>query len=277
MDTLLVSSIYFLTSALIGIIIITLCHRQKYAINIASLITVIVVICTAVITKQFIVPLYLSERYESNLIAGDSTYLYIARKFPTEYKEYISIMKNIIRKSNSTNEQFYEEYTFLNAIYTKCLVFAENDKIYAFYKAKQDLYTALVEFDPEMVFYLELPNKLSDRPDKTLISELIDHKYIENYTKTKETLIISAITNPQSPMTDQQRQNATVMLANLMQELSEQNQLSIFEQSANDGNNPELDKKQAVIAMLTFYNDLLATGVENTGIISRYIASRSQH
>ena len=254
-------------------LIIAVCNLFTLKEGAISLISVIGIVISVMITNIFIVPLYLAETYESSLTKHNPVYKLIAAKFPVEYKAYISKMKNIILKDGNVNEIFYDDFMFLDSIYTQSLMKAGDESIYNYFQAKIELDKAFLGIDPGFILYFELPHKFKDRPDSELINQ-VAKGLLQKYINLKEKVIISAIQTPQPPLTDQQINKATSFLKAIMLDLNNKNKLAVLKDTSKEPDNPKLHKHQAALAIMSLYENILSLGVANTGLIIRYIASK---
>jgi hypothetical protein len=262
---------------LAGIISISLCGFFTRDENTISIIAVICVIISTFVTNTYILPIYLSETYESSLKSNDVTYVLIEKKFPKEFKSYISRMKYSILKNHRSSEQFYYQITFINDIFGECIVNATSDSIYNYYKAELNLDKMLFKFDPKLVLFMEFSHKFHHKPNPYLVETLAGESLFNNALIAKKNVISSAIQYPQIPLNNEQREIALLLINKIMIDIRKKYGTEILVNASYYPDDPELDKKLAAIAIMSLYEEILESGKDNVALIIKYMANKSQH
>jgi hypothetical protein len=265
--------IFILIAAIIGIITATYCRYLIRNETISNIIVIISIVMSFVVTKVFIYPMYADKIFYDILFKANPGYKIIADRYPKEFNQNIAQLKTFILKTNKLIYS-YDNLTFIDTIFTQSVPTASNKSIYDFYTAKVALEKKLFLINPEFVLFIEFAHKFKSRPNPGMVDTLIGNDVIKSAALTKENVILSSIKNPAPPLSDDQRKTAVIMIQKIMSDLSRMYGDKVLENMRDiNPRGSNLDKKQAALVMMSFNEKILNTGIDNAGLIIRYLAS----
>jgi hypothetical protein len=262
--------IYFIVGSLSGLFGLRFFPRYTRNETLLSLLTVITIVFFMGIAKQFIVPVYRATTYAFFLKHEDPSIKLIGSKFPDEYAKYLYLEKQSILNIDRSNFELLYKINFLNSVFSQCLRHASNESIYQYFTDELALYKRLVVFDPSFVLFLEFPNQFTNKPDPVMLLDLSGETIMNRIIQTKTAVILSAINNPQPPLTKAEINEASKLVTGILAKLSDQFGGNTFSDTMQHPANP-IDKHASAALIISFYQAILDLGEYDTGIILKYI------
>lgn len=235
-----------------------------------SLATLLACLVMIVIARPLLEPHFYAWTFESSIRGKYPIIDLLAQKSPEEFNAYVKKEKNEIIKSGNDKNNLTTFYTieFLDSQVAKYSQIATNQSLYEFMQSRLNLFKMLIDTNPELILRLEFPRKYVDETNASL------EKLDEFYNKTmqnSENVIKSALETPQTPPTEQDSKKAVTILRNiatgLTKKFGKENVLLTFQ----DPTTPSLDKTIAANILISLYEDILATGVNDTGTVVKYV------
>lgn len=221
--------------------------------------------------KLYGLPYYQAWTFESDLRKEAPFFDLLAKKSPTEFKEYIEKTKKDIIHNDSKNVIPYTS-EFVSSQMTKYGVQAPDPAIYKQVKATIDYYNKLYAIDPVLVLFLEYPNIFADQLSAHQL-DLVDEGPDNPIPDANQNIIKSALETPQPPLTKGEIIQAQTLLNEIIESLVAKYGEKNVETTFQHPNDPSLDKKTAAEIIIKFYQLLAEKGEKDTGLVIRYISS----
>ena len=258
--------IYALIVALVIITIVFLCRYFALRKVISAVVIIIAVVITLFITRIYVIPNYVAWSIENQIRTKYPLFDYIAIRAPGDFNPYIDEVKKDIL-SNVDVDKKIEENTrlFLNAEVEKYFQIATNQSIYDYTKTLYTLYRKLITINPILVLAAEFPNKFSAGSPQ--INSTVDSNQI---MAAKEAIIKSAIESPEQALTAADNQQAKTIVQSIVLDLADKYGKDAVIKTFEHPDDATLDQKTAATILIDFYNNLLARGVEDTGLVMKY-------
>ena len=259
--------IYALILALVIITIIFLCRYFALRKVISAVVIIIAVVITLFIIRIYVVPNYVAWSIENQIRTKYPLFDYLAIRAPGDFNPYIDKVKKDIL-SNVDVDKKIEANTrlFLNAEVEKYFQIATNQSIYDYTKTLYTLYRKLIAINPILVLAAEFPNKFSAGSSQ-INSSTSDSNQI---MAAKEAMIKSAIETPEQTLTAADNQQAKTIVQSIVLDLSKKYGKDAVIKTFEHPDDATLDQKTAATILIDFYNNLLARGVEDTGLVMKY-------
>jgi hypothetical protein len=267
--------IYTITGAVAGLLAMSIATRLGLNNTRSSLWVVIVTVAGLGLTREFIAPFYLAGTYEHNLKRQDPAMRIIARQFPNEFHDYIDEAKRKLIKYKEDTTLFNEKLLFLHKLSRQMLPKASNQSIYAFYQASLSLDIALFGTAPELVLYLEYSDQYQNKPKPSLILLIAGKPLVTNVIIALETMIVSAIENPQPLLTETERKRASELIFQTVVSVSKEFGADNLSSFLQDPDNPALNSKVGALIVMSFAKNILDHGPDDTGIAYKYLFQRA--
>jgi hypothetical protein len=165
---------------------------------------------------------------------------------------------------------------FLDKVLIHTLARAQNDPIYQLYKTEVMADDFLYAINPELVTILEFYSRYTERPDPKIVFSILGTAMPENIILAKENVILSALQNPQPPLTDDQKKIAAAQVDDIKTGLVNQFGAGAISSLVNKPLDASSDKKQDALTLITFYKQILLRGEAGSADIFRYLLSGQQ-
>lgn len=265
--------ISYLIIAIIAFVIFSFIFKKTIKTEntkVISLATLFACLVMIVIAKPFIEPRLYAWTFESAIRHKYPIIEMLAQTSPDEFKAYVSKEKNEIIKSGSTKNNLISFYTieFLDSQVAKYSQIATNQSLYNFMQSRLNLFKMLIDTNPELILRLEFPRKFVD--GNNMQSEKLNEFYDKNM-QNAENVIKSAIDTPQTPPTEQDSKKAVTILRSiatgLTKKFGKDNVILTFQ----DPTSLSLDKTTAAKILIALYEDIITTGVNDTGTVVKYV------
>jgi hypothetical protein len=265
--------IYFIFGALFGLAGFRISRRFSLNETCTSVLVVIIVFSGMLIAKFMAIPHYRAATV-GYFIKRDNPKIYlIGKAFPDAYQAYLTNVQRIILTEIDENLEVLELVGMLDALLPQSIPKASNQSIYNFYKTEMTLYNAVLNIDPKIVLFLEFESKFSHKPNPGLVFSLEGDERIQKLVAAESDVILSAIQNPQPPLTADEKDNAAKIFTDIITGLANQYGQDTYTMTMQDPSNSQLDKRSAALIVISFYQEMLNLGPDNAGIVFKYLNS----
>jgi hypothetical protein len=266
--------IYMLMGILAGLNSFVLADRFFKTESSQTLLTAIIVALVMIATKILIIPDYEAATFSTVLKITDPVFRMIEANYPQQYNDYIDEVKEGILMHQTENFETISTLVFLNSISETLVTKATDKAIFNFYKIEVEMDKELFTVDPKLVLYMEFPQHFRDNADPSLLVLISGDTLVKKVIQSKEELIISALKTPQPALTSAEAERAFQKTKAIMQELSVDvgGQDALLKMIGHPENN-DVDKKEAALLIINFYEKILAQGQGQAADIFQYLVA----
>lgn len=265
---------YFLNFALgvmLGLVVLLLLlvvKRKGLKIGIILLALLCVGLGTQ-LSQRYVYPYYSVWEFEAG-IKKQPLFNLIAKQHPKEFKTFIEKVKqNYLNQGDEAEISFYAQQ-LLNQVYFQHLEHAPDDYIFLYVKATQEMYQYLYQRSPiEVIHFENGQTLLYSSQMQEIAKDKLFQKLLNRLLDTKRYVIEASLESPQTVPTKEQ---ATPVLQTVLDRLVAkygENAISLL--FSHPG--PDAPVDQIAKLILEFYNEMIAAGEKDTGIMMRYMAS----
>jgi hypothetical protein len=261
--------ISLILGALVGIITLAISNLYSKNLTLTTFLTVFAIVAACSLSKMYLATYVEAETYEYFLLREDGVCRLIAERYPNEFKAYIKNIKQIIRANEGKDSLVIYKITLLDAIVKLTVSKATNEAIYDFFKSELNLYKDLYSLDPSLVLYMEFPDQYKKKLNPSLAILLSGEGNVTQVISGEEEVIKSGLLTPQPPLNETQKAQATAQLQTIFQKLAQVYDESMLTQLTTNASDPKLNKRDAALYIISFYQAILDLGWEDAGNILR--------
>jgi len=229
-----------------------------------------VIIIAVIITHICIAPVYNSWKMEKKLTSRYPVFELLAEKDPGNYRVFMDKLKSDMMLKSSQYNEFKDVGTFLNAEMVKYSQSASNETLYSFAKTILNFYNKLIDINPAYILNLEFPEKFGDKIDFNGL-EAASKDHTQEIILAKESIIRSAVDDPQPALNTEQTQQAQTIFRQIITELVSQYGKDIVLATFQHPEADSTDQKTAATIIIQFYSKLVSRGETDAGIVLKYL------
>ena len=255
--------------ALVGMITLAISNRYSKNLTLTTFLTVCAIVGACSLSKLFLATYVQAETYEYFLLKEDRVCSLIANRYPNEFQAYIENIKQIIRRNEGKDSQLIYKLTLLDAILKLTVSKASNATIYDFFRSELNLYKDLYSLDPSLVLYMEFPDQHKKKLNPSLAVLLSGEDNVKQVMSAEEAVIKSGLLSPRPPLDDAQQAQATAQLRSIFQKLAQEFDQSMLTKLTSNPSDPNLNKRDAALYIISFYQAILDLGRDDAGNILR--------
>ncbi len=237
---------------------------------ISALIVGVVIIIAVVITHICIAPQYNSWKMEKKLTSRYPVFELLAEKDPDNYKVFIAKLKSDMLAKSSQYNEFKDVGTFLNTEMVKYSQSASNESLYNFAKTILNFYNKLIDINPVYILNLEFPEKFGEKIDFPGL-ESASKDNTQEIILAKESIIRSAVDDPQPALDAEQVQQAQTIFRQIITELVNKYGKDVVLATFQHPEDDSTDQKTAATIIIQFYSKLVSRGETDAGIVLKYL------
>lgn len=259
-------------SGAIGYLIIRLFTKNE---KIISVLTFIFVIAMINFSNSVLLPYYYDWKFIDDVKKTHPIIELLAKDSPVDFNAFITKVKNDKQLYPTRNNEFYDTGQFINYEFMKYSLNATNSSLYKWAQTTVIFYKQLLNDDPVLILNLEFPDKFSGNINFNLL-EKYSKSYVTNLLTAKMDVIQSAIEQHQPSLTSGELQKADSIIKEifvvLIKQYGEDSVLKTFQ----NADNTSLDKKVAASIVISFYEQIMSRGEDDTGLLLKYIFTVAQ-
>lgn len=263
--------VFIVTTLIVGFILkMTIKNQNKY---LAPVLTILIAILATAIAKSYIDSTIYATAFADNIRKQYPIFELLATKAPDDFNAYIAKEKENIKEYGSSN--YHVSLTtvqFLDTEIAKYSAVASNQSLFDFMQTRLNIYKQIYQTDPATILHLEFPLKF---PENTNAGFNQYETLYQQNMKTTEEVLKSALENPQAPPTDADKNKATEILKSVALDLAKKYGKDNVIMTFKDPADASLDKNIAAQIIMSLYEDILARGVNDTGVVVKYVFANS--
>jgi hypothetical protein len=258
---------YVFAILITGLIVSFIAYRVTQNRQTTGYITVIAIIFAIFIVKQCVSPPPVPQALESAIKKENTLFALIAAKSPTEFNTYVAQIKKNIAEHGDPNNNTYYTAELVNKVFIYYGPEASNEALYHFLSVYLRYYKSIFQVNPDLVLFLEFPALYKDKTNYAELNKHIDVQLSKELFSAKETVIRSAIDDPQPLITDSERQAAGVLVQEILKTLAKKYGAKVVTAALSHPDKPLMNRKLVASIVISFYEEIFLTGADNTGII----------
>ena len=260
-------SIYVVVGVVVAAICIAFFRHYKKTRHHAIIMSSGIVVLSLLALNMYVMPYYYAATYESTIREKYPVFDLIAEHSPHEFHAYIAKVKhNLLKRDNENNDIFYTA-ELLDSQFLKYAPFATNGSLYQFLKTELSADKKLYQIDPKLVLIMEFPEKFKNVANPSVLSKRLDDQAVEDLLNAKEDVIRSAIEDKQPSLTKNEMRDAMAMITAITDNLLKKYDAKTIRAAFNTPADPAVDKKIAAEVLISYYEEILAKGEKNAGLI----------
>lgn len=229
-------------------------------------------VCVAVgmqLSQSYLSPYYLTWEFETD-IKKEPLFKLIAKQHPKEFKAFMGKVKqNYLHQGDAAELSLYVQQ-LVNQVYFQHLEHAPDDYIFLYVKATQEMYQYLYQRSPiEVIHFENGQTMLYSSQMQQIAQDKLFQKLFSRLLDTKRYVIEASLDSPQTvPTKEEAAPILQVVLDRLVAKYGENAKSLLFTPPG-----PDAPVDQVAKLILEFYNEIIASGEKDTGIMIRYMAS----
>jgi hypothetical protein len=262
--------IYAVVMIVVGLAVFSITRYSSVHTPFAAAAAVVAALIALIFTYLFVAPQYYTWKIETMLKTRYPVFELLAEKSPDDFNAFVTKIKSDILTSPSNYNEFRDTGNFLNSEMIKYSQTATNESLYNFARVISDFYGKLFQINPVFILNLEFPEKFQDQINFNEL-EKASRGEIAQVTSAKEGVIRSALDEPQPVLSKEESQKAQAIFRQIITNLVDKYGKNTVLASFQHPEDAATDKKTAATIIMEFYNDLIARGEMDTGIVLKYL------